>query len=109
MSIETFRTILGKEDITDEELEVLLKRATRKAINHFYWKEDDIPTEEQEENFIDRYEYEIYDLAKTMYSVAKRDGLKMFSELGVTREWETGGDKSVERALSAIPVQTYVM
>ena len=78
------------------------------AENHYFWREDDNPTDEEIENFIDRYEYEIYDLAKTVISVALRNGLKQFSELGVTRVWESGGDKEVEDALSAIPVQTYV-
>jgi hypothetical protein len=37
-----------------------------------------------------------------------RDGLKRYVELGVTREWETGGEKAVENALSAIIPKTYV-
>jgi len=108
MSVETFKVILGETSLTDEQLEIMLERAKRKAINHYFWREDDNPTDEEIENFIDRYEYEIYDLAKTIISVASRNGLKQFSELGVTRVWESGGDKEVEDALSAIPVQTYV-
>lgn len=108
MSVETFKAILGETSLTDEQLEIMLERAKRKAINHYFWREDDNPTDEEIENFIDRYEYEIYDLAKTVISVASRNGLKQFSELGVTRVWESGGDKEVEDALSAIPVQTYV-
>jgi hypothetical protein len=108
MSVETFKVILGETSLTDEQLEIMLERAKRKAINHYFWREDDNPTDEEIENFIDRYEYEIYDLAKTVISVASRNGLKQFSELGVTRVWESGGDKEVEDALSAIPVQTYV-
>lgn len=108
LNIETFKTILGETSYTDEQLKVLLERAKRKAVNHFWWKEDDNPTDEQIENFTDRYEFEIYDLAKTVIDVAIRDGLKEFSELGVRRVWESGGNKAVEDALSAIPVQTYV-
>lgn len=108
MNIETFKTILGETSFTDEQLEVLLERAKRKALNHFFWKSDDEPLEEEKENFINRYEYEIYDLAKTVIDVAKRDGLKEFSELGVTRIWASGGDKEIEDALSQIPVKTYV-
>jgi len=108
MSVETFKVILGETSLTDEQLEIMLERAKRKAINHYFWREDDNPTDEEIENFIDRYEYEIYDLAKTVITVASRNGLKQFSELGVTRVWESGGDKEVEDALSAIPVQTYV-
>lgn len=108
MSVETFKAILGETTLTDEQLETLLRRAQSKAINHYWWKEDDNPTDEDKENFINRYEYEIYDLAKTIIESASRNGLKKFSELGVTREWESGGDKAIEESLSAIPVQTYV-
>lgn len=108
MSIETFKTILGETTLTDAQLEVLLERARRKALNHYFWKSDDNPTDEEKENFINRYEFEIYDLAKTVLDVANRNGLKQFSELGVTRVWETGGDKAIETALNQIPVKTYV-
>ena len=108
LNIETFKAVLGDTNLTDEQLETLLDRAKRKAINHYWWKSDDVPTDEEVENFINRYEYEIYDLAKTVTDVNSRDGLKQFSELGVNRVWETGGDKAIENALSAIPVKTYV-
>lgn len=108
LNIETFKTILGETTYTDEQLAVLLERAKRKAINHFWWRVDDNPTDEQIDNFTDRYEFEIYDLAKTVIDVATREGLKEFSELGVRRVWESGGDKAVEDSLSAIPVKTYV-
>lgn len=108
MNIETFKVILGETSLTDEQLTVLLERAKRLAINHYWWKEDDDPTDEQIENFINRYEYEIYDVAKTINDSTKRDGLKRFTELGVTREWESGGDEAVESALNKIPTQTYV-
>lgn len=108
MNIETFKTILGTTSMTDKQLEVLLERATHKAVNHYFWKSDDNPTDEEKENFINRYEYEIYDLAKTIIDSASRNGLKQFSELGVTRVWESGRDKAIETALSCIPVKTYV-
>lgn len=108
LNIETFKTILGETTYTDEQLLILLERAERKAINHYWWKSDDNPTDEEKENFINRYEYEIYDLAKTVIDVAARDGLKQFSELGVTRVWETGGDKAIDSALSEIPTKTYM-
>ena len=108
LNVETFKAILGNTSLTDEQLEVMLERAKRKAINHYWWKEDDNPTDDDIENFTSRYEYEIYDLAKAMIDVDSRDGLKQFSELGVTRVWESGGDKTLENALNAIPVQTYV-
>ena len=108
MSVETFKTILGETSFTDEQLEVLLERAKRKAINHHYWRTDDNPTDEEKENFINRYEYEIYDLAKAVIDVAKREGLKQFSELGVTRVWAIDGNKTVEDALSQIPTKVYM-
>lgn len=108
MNVETFKTILGETSFTDEQLEVLLERAVRKALNHFFWKSDDNPTDDEKENFINRYEYEIYDLAKTVIDVSKREGLKEFSELGVTRVWQSSGNKEVEDCLSQIPVKTYV-
>ena len=108
LNLETFKSILGETSMTDEQLLILLERAERKAVNHYWWKTDDTPTDEEKENFINRYEYEIYDLAKTVTDVASRDGLKQFSELGVTRVWETGGDKAIESALSQLPVKTYV-
>lgn len=108
MNVQTFRTIIGETSYSDEQLEVLLERAKRKAINHFWWKEDDEPTDEQKENFISRYEYEIYDIAKTIVECASRNGMKQFTELGVTRVWDSGGDKAIEEALNQIPVQTYV-
>lgn len=108
MDIETFKTILGDAALTDAQLDIVLDRAKRKAINHYWWKSDDIPTEEEIDNFVERYEYEIYDLAKTVIEVSQRQGLKQFSELGVTRVWETGGDKAIEAAISQIPVKTYI-
>lgn len=108
MSIETLKKIIGETSMTDEQLEALLERAKRLAINHHWWKEDDVPTDEEKENFIERYEYEIYDLAKTVTEVAQRNGLKQFSELGVTRVWQSGGEKAIEEAMSSIPAKTYV-
>ena len=108
MNVETFKAVLGETSLTDDQLEALLERASRKAINHYWWKEDDNPTDEEKENFINRYEYEIYDVAKTILESASRSGLKQFSELGVTRVWAVDGDKAIENALNAIPVQTYV-
>ena len=108
MNLETFKLLLGETSQTDEQLQVLLDRAVHLAVNHYWWKEDDVPTDEERENFIKRYEYEIYDLAKTVADVAKRNGLKQFSELGVTRVWQSGGDKAIEDSMSHIPTKTYV-
>lgn len=108
MNIETFKKIIGSTSLTDEQIEVLLERAKKLAVNHYWWKEDEEPQSDEIDKFVRRYEYEIYDVAKSMYESASRDGMKQFSELGVTRVWESGGDKAIEKALSAIPVQTYV-
>lgn len=108
MSIDILKTIIGESDLTDEQLAVLLDRAKKKAVNHYFWQADDNPTEEEKEAFYDRYEYEIYDVAKAMVESDSRDGLKRYVELGVTREWETGGEKAIEGALSAIIPKTYV-
>ena len=108
MDIEKFKLILGETSYTDEQLEILLERAQKKAVNHHWWKEGDYPTDEEIENFINQYEYEIYDLAKTIIEVSSRNGLKQFSELGVTRVWESVGIDAIDQSLSAIPVKTYV-
>ena len=108
LNIETFKSVLGETSASDEQLEVLLERVKRKAINHYWWKTDDNPTDEEIENFINRYEYEIYDLAETILDVASRNGLKQFSELGVTRVWGVDGDTAIENAINELPVKTYV-
>ena len=78
MSIETFKAIIGETSFTDAQLEVLLDRATSMALNHYFWGEGDIPSAEERENFINRYEYEIYYIANTILDITKYDGLKEF-------------------------------
>lgn len=109
MDIQKFKVILSDNSITDDEATILLDRAKKKAVNHYFWQTDDKPSEDEIKAFTDRYEYEIYDIGKAMVSSDSRDGLKRYVELGVTREWETGGDKAIEEALSAIIPKTYVM
>lgn len=108
MSIETFKKIIGETSLTDAQLEVMLERAKKLAINHHWWKEDDEPQGDDIDKFVNRYEFEIYDIAKAIIDNDAREGMKEYSELGVTRVWESGGNKSLNDALSAIPVQTYV-
>ena len=108
MDIQTFKTILGDNSISDDDANVLLKRAMKKAVNHYFWQSDDNPSEAELKAFYDRYEFEIYDVGKAMVESDSRDGLKRYVELGVTREWETGGEKAIDGALSAIIPKTYV-
>lgn len=107
MNIETLKIIIGG-NISDEEAAVLLERAKKKAVNHYFWQTDDKPTDDELEDFFDRYEYEIYDVAKAVYSSDSREGLKQFIELGVTRTWADSGDKEIANALSEITPKTYV-
>lgn len=108
MSIETLKKIIKDDSLTDEELELMLARAIKIAVNHYFWGEDDKPSEEEIEAFCDRYEFEIYDLIKAVYDNNGRQGLKQFTELGVTRVWDTDGDASISKVLSQIPVKTYL-
>lgn len=108
MSVETFKKIYPNTSLTDEQIEVLLDRAVKLSVNHYWWKEDDEPQSDDIDKFVSRYEYEIYDVANAINASASRDGMKQFTELGVTRVWESGGDEAIKKALSAIPVQTYV-
>ena len=108
MNIETFKKILKDTSLDDEQLEIMLDRAKKIAVNHFWWREDDEPLESDIERFVNKYEFEIYDIAKAMHESASRDGMKQFTELGVTRIWDSGGDKAVQDAINVIPVNTYV-
>lgn len=108
MDINTARTIIGNDSLTDDDVSALLLRAKRLAKNQHYWGPDDEPGEVELERFYDRYEFEIYDIAKEVYSSATRGGLKQFSELGVTRVWGGSGSETISRAISAIPPKTYV-
>lgn len=108
MNIETLRKIIGDDSLTDDQLEIMLQRAVKIAVNHYFWGEDDNPTEEEIDNFCCRYEFEIYDLAKAVYEADSREGLKEFTELGVTRVWEGKSEESISSVLASIPVKTYV-
>lgn len=110
MSIETARTIIGDSELTDGEVSVLLERAKKLAKNHYFWHPKDKPDEDELEAFYDRYEYEIYDVAKEIYSANSRDGLKQFTELGVTRVWGLSGQESIDNVLNACIIpKTYTL
>jgi len=109
MDIDVARRIIGNDDLSDDDVSALLLRAQKLAKNQHYWKPDDDPEKVELERFYERYEYEIYDIAKEVYSSNSRGGLKEFSELGVTRKWGGSGSETVSLALAAIPPKTYVV
>ena len=108
MDLNTARTIIGDSSLSDNEVSVLLLKAKNLARNQHFWKPDDNPTDEQLENFYDRYEFEIYDIAKSVSQSDARGGLTEFSELGVTRKWGKTGTESVNASVAAIPPKTYI-
>lgn len=108
LDANVLKVILDDETLTDSQIAVLLTRAKRQAANQHFWADFDNPTEEELEQFYDRYEFEIYDLAKAVNSDDSRDGLVSHTELGVARNWGQTGKKDIEAALSKIPPKTYV-
>ena len=110
MDVETAKIIIGDDDLSDAEVSVLVNRAKKLAKNHYFWHPNDNPSDEELKAFYDRYEYEIYDIAKEIYSAASRDGLKQFTELGVTRVWGLSGQESVTNMLNATIIpKTYTL
>ena len=94
MDAKLLKVILDDETLTDEQIAVLLVKAQKQAANQHFWADDDIPTEAELERFYNRYEFEIYDLAKAINSDDARGGLT--------------GKKDIELALAKIPPKTYV-
>lgn len=109
MDVNSARLIIQDETLTDANIASLLLRAKSKAKNHHFWRDGDNPTEEELEAFYNRYEIEIYELAKSMYDADSRDGLVSYSELGVSRSWGKSGSQTIEDALSLIPPKTYIL
>lgn len=85
MDAKLLKIILDDETLTDEQIAVLLVKAQKQAANQHFWADDDIPTEAELERFYNRYEFEIYDLAKAINSDDARGGLVSHTELGVGR------------------------
>ena len=108
MNIGVLEEILNDETLTCNQITILLEKAKKQAANQHFWADFDNPTEEELEQFYNRYEYEIYDLAKAINSDDARDGLVSHTELGTTRNWGQTGKKDIEIALSKIPPKTYV-
>lgn len=109
MDLILARAIIRDQALTDDDLSALLLEAQHKAINHHFWGTDDIPTLEQKERFLERYEFEICNIAKAINASSARDGLISFSELGVSRQWGETGEVTVAKAVSAIPRKAYVV
>jgi hypothetical protein len=109
MNLEVAKKIVSDATLSDDDLFILILKAQREATNHHFWKMDDIPTDEQKEAFLSKYEFEIYDIAKAMNSDDARDGEVSHTELGVSRSWGETGNVTVQKALSKIPRKAYVM
>nr|DAY20480.1 MAG TPA: hypothetical protein [Caudoviricetes sp.] len=108
MDLNTAKKVIGDTSLSDDEVSVLLLKAKKLARNQHFWKPDDNPTDEQLENFYDRYEFEIYDIAKSVQQYDARGGLTEFSELGVTRRWGKTGTESINASVASIPPKTYI-
>lgn len=109
MDKETAKAIINDDTLADEDLAVLLLKAQKLALNHYFWKLDRPPTDEQKEAFLTKYEFEIYDVARAVNSDDARNGEVSHSELGVTRTWGKTGKESVSEALGVIPRKAYGM
>lgn len=108
MDLNTAKKIIGDVSMSDEDVSVLIQRAQKLAKNQHFWKTDDNPTDAELEAFYNRYEYEIYEIARGIQSSDARGGLREFSELGVTRKWGESGTESVNAAVAVIPPKTYI-
>lgn len=109
MNLAVARVLIDDNTLTDDDLSILILKAQKEALNHYFWKMDDVPTDAQKEAFFEKYEFEIYDIAKAMNSDAARDGLTSHTELGVSRTWGETGRESVDKSLAAIPRKAYVV
>jgi hypothetical protein len=109
MDFEIAKKIVNDETLDDENLSVLLLKAQKLAVNQYFWKVDDIPTDEQKQAFLDKYEFEIYELVKALNADDARGGLVSHTELGITRQWGETGEVSIQKALAKIPRKAYVI
>ena len=107
ISFDKFKSILNNPELSDAEVLTLFEKAKRDAINYHYWRAGDYPTADEQADFFDKYEYEIYDVGKAISAGADRDGQIQHTELGITRVWE-GTGAEVRTALTAIPRRAYV-
>ena len=94
MDAKLLKVILDDETLTDEQIAVLLVKAQKQAANQHFWADDDIPTEAELERFYNRYEFEIYDLAKAL----TMRGVDLY--LTQNLELPGTGDRQVRKILS---------
>lgn len=109
MDFETAKKIVNDSTLSDDDLSILILKAQSEAINHYFWKLDDIPTETQKEAFLSKYEFEIYDIVKAMNADDARGGLVSHTELGITRQWGESGSVTIQNAISKIPRKAYLI
>lgn len=107
MDIGIAKAIIDDATLTDEKLSVLLLKAQRLALNHYFWKLDRPVTDEQKDMFLTKYEFEIYDVARAINKDDARDGEVSHTELGITRQWGETGKQTIDKALSAISRKAY--
>lgn len=90
---EYIRTMLGgDEEITDEVLDIYLRQAQQKILNHRY------PYGTTRVEVEPRFEQDMLELAIVLYNLRGAEGQKRHVENGVTREWRTEHE-----ILSSIP------
>jgi hypothetical protein len=109
MDFEVAKKIVNDTTLSDDDLSILIIKAQSEALNHYFWKLEDTPTDAQKEAFLNKYEFEIYDIIKAMNSDDARDGEVSHTELGVSRSWGETGNVTVQKALARIPRKAYAM
>lgn len=109
METNEIKILLGEPEMTNAEVDALMRKAKAKAINHYFWHPEDNPDFEAREDFLERYEYEIVDVAKAIIASDARGGLVQHTELGITDNWGKTGVSSIDESLNEIPRKTYVM
>lgn len=102
--------IIGDDSLSEAQVMTLVTRAERKALNYYFWSENERPTPAQKEAFLEMYEHEIYEVASTMSNAIARGGLVSHTELGITDNWGKSGSQSIDEILGLlIGRKTYVV
>lgn len=102
--------IIGDDSLTENDVMSLVDRAERRALNYYFWSEDERPSDEQKDAFLEMHEYDIYEIASTLVNSIERGGLVSHTELGITDNWGKSGSQSVDEILGfLIGRKTYVV